>query len=205
MFASNLLFMKKLSLLLLASVITLMAFAQNSNDPTYGYGAVKTQNGKVVFVKDNIHYRTSDTEDVYNYILAWAKGRYVKPIVLSGKIRESESESITIKSTEPLTFKKTAIITDEAKISYTLTILFKDGTCELTFTDISYTYEEEREGGGGMSFTAEEWITDKESFNKSGTKMLKSTGKFRVKTIDLVSSITEDIQKAATISFEGVE
>ncbi len=204
MFASKLLFMKKLYLLLLASVITIMAFAQNASDPTYGYGAVKTQDGKVVFVKDNIHFRTSDIEDVYNSILSWAKGRYVKPIVLSGKIRESENESITIKSTEPLTFKKTAIITDEAKISYMLTILFKDGTCELTFTDISYTYEEEREGGG-MSFTAEEWITDKESFNKSGSKMLKSTGKFRIKTIDLVNSISEEIQKAATICFESVE
>ena len=39
--------------------------------------------------------------------------------------------------------------------------------------------------GGPKIFTAEDWITDKEAYNRKGTKLLKSTGKFRFKTIDL--------------------
>ena len=44
------------------------------------------------------------------------------------------------------------------------------------------------------SFTAEDWITDSEAFNRKGTKFLKSTGKFRIKTIDLKDAL---FQKAA--------
>ena len=55
---------------------------------------------------------------------------------------------------------------------------------KLKITDIKYRYEEGREGGGRI-FPAEDWITDKEAYNKKGTRFLKSTGKFRIKTIDL--------------------
>ena len=64
-------------------------------------------------------------------------------------------------------------------------------------TDIKYRYEEGREGGG-QAFTAEEWITDKEAYNKKKTKFLKSTGKFRIKTIDLKDSLFSKAADAVT-------
>ena len=83
-----------------------------------------------------------------------------------------------------IVFKSTAFVADESKISYNFSIVVKDNSFTLKMTDIKYRYEEGREGGGKL-FPAEDWITDKEAFNKRGTKFLKSTGKFRIKTIDL--------------------
>ena len=44
---------------------------------------------------------------------------------------------------------------------------------------------------GTVDFTAEEWITDEEAFNRKGTKMLPATGKFRMKTIDLMDELAK--------------
>jgi colicin import membrane protein len=67
----------------------------------------------------------------------------------------------------------------------------------MTMTDIKYRYEEGREGGG-KAFTAEDWITDKEAYNRKGTKFLKSTGKFRIKTIDMKDILFSKAAEALT-------
>jgi hypothetical protein len=96
-----------------------------------------------------------------------------------------------------LIFKNTALVTDLTKINYNLNFAVKEvngkKVCTVTMTDISYVYEEEREGGG--SFTAEEWITDDEAFNRNKTKFLKTTGKFRIKTIDLFEMIANQTKE----------
>ena len=66
-------------------------------------------------------------------------------------------------------------------------------------TDIKYRYEEGREGGGKI-FPAEDWITDKEAYNKKGTKFLKSTGKFRIKTIDLKDLLFQKASDAISVN-----
>lgn len=185
--------MKKALLTLIIGFLTSVVLAQTGSDPTYGFGAVPVQDGKVTFVRE-IGCSGSDFSTAFRTISAFMKGRYVKPIVLSGKISESDTD-MTIHSSEKLTFKKTALVTDEAEISYTLSVKITHGKCTLTFTDISYSYEEEREGSG-MHFTAEEWITDEEAFNRSGSKLLKMTGKFRIKTIDLVNDIAKQVEDA---------
>jgi colicin import membrane protein len=87
-----------------------------------------------------------------------------------------------------IVFKSTAFVADESKISYNFQVAVKDGTFTMKMTDIKYRYEEGREGGGQI-FPAEDWITDKEAYNRKGTKFLKSTGKFRIKTIDLKDNL----------------
>lgn len=93
-----------------------------------------------------------------------------------------------------LVFKNSALVTDMAKISYNLNFAIKEAngkkSCVVTMTDISYLYEEDREEGG-FSFAAEDWITDDEAFNKNKTKFLRTTGKFRIKTIDLYNEIVD--------------
>ena len=58
---------------------------------------------------------------------------------------------------------------------------------------ITYWYDEEYKGG--EHFTAEEYITDAEAFNKK-SKLLKKPGKFRVKTIDLKNSLATELKEA---------
>ena len=186
--------MRKYYLLLAFCAISVLALAQTGTDPVYGFGAVPTVNGQVVFERE-INCEGLESGEIMKAVTSWAKGRYVYPIVLSGKVKENPDNGVSITTTEILTFKKTAIITDESKITYSLDITVEKGKCLLKMSDISYRYEEEREGGG-MQFTAEEWITDREAFNKSGSKMLKTTGKFRIKTIDLVNSLQESLATA---------
>ena len=185
--------MKKLGLLCLLSLLSVMAFAQAGDDAYYGFGKVPVKDGLVVFNRE-IPFDTSKTtpEDVYSTILQWIKGRFVKPIVLSGRVRETPDNGIAVNAEEYLVFRKTALLTDRTRINYNMTVKVSDNLCTLTLTDINYWYEEERDGG--TRFSAEDWITDNEAFNKKGTKMFKTTGKFRVKTIDLVNNFEKEIK-----------
>lgn len=185
--------MKKTLLTFIVGLLASVTLAQTGSDPTYGFGTVPVQDGKVTFVRE-IACNGYDLSTAFKTVSAFMKGRYVKPIVLSGRISESDTD-MSIRATEKLTFKKTALVTDETEISYTLSVKIADEKCILTFTDIAYSYEEEREGSG-MHFTAEEWITDEEAFNRSGSKLLKMTGKFRIKTIDMVNDIAKQVEDA---------
>jgi hypothetical protein len=60
--------------------------------------------------------------------------------------------------------------------------------------NIRYLYDENR--NGGERYSAEELITDEECMNKDKTKLLKTIGKFRRKTIDLKDELFLDASKA---------
>ena len=119
-------------------------------------------------------------------LLNWAKGRFAQPYAQAGRIlnEDAATRRCIFHVDQVIVFKSTAFVADESKISYNFSIVVKDNSFTLKMTDIKYRYEEGREGGGKL-FPAEDWITDKEAFNKRGTKFLKSAGKFRIKTIDL--------------------
>ena len=116
----------------------------------------------------------------------WAKGRFAQPYAQSGRIlnEDSQTHRFIFHVDQIIVFKSTGFVADESKISYNFSVAVKNGQFTMTMTDIKYRYEEGREGGGKI-FPAEDWITDKEAYNRKGTKFLKSTGKFRIKTIDL--------------------
>ncbi len=185
--------MKKTSLLILFSLLSVIAFSQTGDDVFYGFGKVPVKDGMVVFNRE-IPFDASKvaSENIYNNILQWIKGRFVKPIVLSGRVKETPDSGIAVSAEEYLVFRKTALLTDRTRINYNMTVTVSGSSCILTITDINYWYEEERDGG--VRFTAEDWITDSEAFNRKGTKMMKTTGKFRVKTIDLVNSFEKEIK-----------
>lgn len=185
--------MKKTSLLILFSLLSVIAFSQTGDDAFYGFGKVPVKDGMVVFNRE-IPFDASKvaSENIYSNILQWIKGRFVKPIVLSGRVRETPDSGIAVSAEEYLVFRKTALLTDRTRINYNMTVKVSESSCILTVTDINYWYEEERDGGA--RFTAEDWITDSEAFNRKGTKLMKTTGKFRVKTIDLVNSFEKEIK-----------
>lgn len=181
--------MKKALLTIVGLLITLFAVAKvgNEQNPKYGKGAVpQDENGDVYFtqtvkIPDNI-----STDICYETLMNWAKGRFAQPYALSGRIlnEDAKTHRFIFHVDQILVFKSTGFVADESNISYNFSVAVKDGEFTMTMTDIKYRYEEGREGGG-KAFTAEDWITDKEAYNRKGTKFLKSTGKFRIKTIDL--------------------
>ena len=181
--------MKKTLLTIAALLVTLFVFAKQSNeqDPKYGKGAVPVdENGSVYFTQTFDIPEGMSEDRCYEILMNWAKGRFALPYANAGRIlnEDAESRRFIFHVDQMIVFKSTPLSADESKISYNFSAVVKDGKFTLQITDIKYRYEEGREGGGKI-FPAEDWITDEEAYNRKGTKFLKSTGKFRIKTIDL--------------------
>lgn len=181
--------MKKALLTMVGLLITLFAFAKDNyeQNPKYGRGAVpEDENGNVYFTQTVIIPENMSEDICYEILMNWAKGRFAQPYAQAGRIlnEDSKTRRFIFHVDQMIVFKNTALVADESKISYNFSVAVKDGQFTMTMTDIKYRYEEGREGGG-KAFPAEDWITDKEAYNRAGTKFLRSTGKFRIKTIDL--------------------
>ena len=181
--------MKKALFTITALLVSLIAFAKQSNeqDPKYGKGAVPVdENGSVYFTQTFDIPEGMSEDRCYELLFNWAKGRFALPYANAGRVlnEDAESRRYIFHVDQMIVFKSTALSADESKISYNFSAVVKDRKFTLKITDIKYRYEEGREGGGKI-FPAEDWITDQEAYNRKGTKFLKSTGKFRIKTIDL--------------------
>lgn len=160
----------------------------------YGVGAVPVMNGRVLFERD-VNNINASTQDVYTKALKWVEQRFVQPTVLKSKIVENDPQvgRIVVSAEEYLTFRNTFLTLDRTRINYLLEITAKDRGYTMKMTRITYWYEEER--NGGQKFTAEEWITDDECFNEKQTRLLRSTGKFRIKTIDLIDTLSRKLSE----------
>lgn len=185
--------MNKGLLTIVCLMVTILVSARgvNEQDPKYGKGAVPVdENGSVCFTRTVQIPDGMSADKCYEILLNWAKGRFAKPYVQAGRIlnEDSGTHRYIFHVDQTIVFKSTAFVADESKISYNFQVAVKDGTFTMKMTDIKYRYEEGREGGGKI-FPAEDWITDKEAYNRKGTKFLKSTGKFRIKTIDLKENL----------------
>lgn len=185
--------MNKGLLAIVCLMVTILVSAKgvNEQDPKYGKGAVPVdENGSVCFTRTVQIPDGMSADKCYEILLNWAKGRFAKPYVQAGRIlnEDSGTHRYIFHVDQTIVFKSTAFVADESKISYNFQVAVKDGTFTMKMTDIKYRYEEGREGGGKI-FPAEDWITDKEAYNRKGTKFLKSTGKFRIKTIDLKENL----------------
>lgn len=205
-----------LALVLPLSTATVMAqglFSKKEYDggrqdrSVYMQGAVPEFNGKVVFNK-HIEATGKSKGDLYKKMLQWASFRF-NPETEYGKwpnadyfknteyarVLKAEEENglLKIQGNEDMIFTNKALAKDMAIASYILTLNCTDGGIDVEMSNISYTYS--------LSDTperieAEDWITDKEAFNKKG-QLSKGSGKFRVKTIDLKDSLFEEIEAAA--------
>ena len=196
--------MKKLFLTLLGLLVTALSFARGVNelDPKYAKGAVpQDENGRVYFEYTAPIPAGMDADRCYEMLLNWAKGRFAQPYAQAGRIlnEDAATRRCIFHVDQVIVFKSTAFVADESKISYNFSIVVKDNSFTLKMTDIKYRYEEGRESA--KSFTAEDWITDSEAFNRKGTKFLKSTGKFRIKTIDLKDLLFQKATDAVAGNF----
>ena len=179
--------MRKHIFSLLAILVSLTVSAKGSIDPKYAEGAVPVdENGSVFFSHTIDIPEQLSQDDCYKMILSWAKGRFAKPYAQAGRIisENEDTRRFVVHVNQTLTFKHTGMVIDESDIEFNFSVAVGEKSVTAVITDIRYRYEEGREGGG-MAFTAEEWITDEEAFNAKHTKFYKRVGKFRIKTIDM--------------------
>lgn len=184
--------MKRIALTLACCLCILGMSAQV--DKKYGIGAVPVVNGRVLLER-NVNALSASSQQVFEQAQKWVEQRFVKPTVLKAKVVETDAEAgrIVVNAEEYLTFRNTFFVLDRTRINYWLEITAKEGGFDMKMTRIGYWYEEER--NGGQKFNAEEWITDDECFNEKKTRLLRSTGKFRIKTIDLIDTLSRDLSK----------
>lgn len=171
-------------------------------DPKYLLGAVPEVDGIVTFQK-NFSVTDKNEQQIYDILLA-----YIKNSILENAIRDQQPEytriiseergegSIVARIEEYMTFNKAFLSLDRTRFRYLLNVTVKGQKVNIALTQISYYYNEDMEGKNGVTYKAEEWITDKLAVNKAGTKLYPRSGKFRRMTVDRAQEIFEGFMDA---------
>lgn len=172
-------------------------------DAKYLAGAVPEVDGKVVFTLDkDVPGQSADEiyQKVYAVMQQFVAETQDKDIDPGSRIVAVNKAEHTIVANmkEWLVFSSSFIQLDRTQMNYILVATASDHHINVTMQRINYAYEMNR-GDNGMQVKAEEWITDKVGLNKKMTKLAKSSGKFRMKTIDRKDNIFSRISKALGI------
>ena len=210
--------MKKLIALALIITLALPASAQRTligsknkttaqvDNSAYMAGAVPEINGKVTFTQ-TINAPDKSKAELCKALSSWASLRFMPETesgIWSDPAYYKNLENSAVKLADPLAgklicygneeqvFSNRILAKDFTVINYTLNIDVKDGQVVATMTDIVYSYALSDEP---EDITAESWITDAEAITKKG-KLMKVSGKFRIKTIDVKDQLFKDIAKA---------
>ena len=165
-----------------------------NEDEAYLAGAVPEVNGKVVF-NERFALPGMTAAEVYQktYSLLTAQTHDEHQASGSRIVLVNEDEhTIVGKYCEWLVFNNSLLSLDRTKFDYTLIAHCEDNAIALTLCRISYAYEENR--SSGFKASAEELISDSVALNKKRTKLFKTNGKFRKKTIDRVNEIFKTLQ-----------
>lgn len=182
---------------MIMGVLMLLPLALQAQEPAkYLAGAVPEVNGKVLFTTqlsvDN------NKSEVFQTMEKWAESLTGRNTAIGNKNRiaykdEGKGE-IVYTGEEWMVFSSSGFSLDRTRIYYNLRILCENNLATIQMVNIRYLYDGNR--NGGERYSAEELITDEECMNKDKTKLLKTIGKFRRKTIDLKDELFLDASKA---------
>lgn len=189
--------MKKILLILLLC-LPVAVNATTDYDKKYMAGAVPEVNGQVVF-QQTFAVKGKNKQEIYEVMKAFIEKMIGEDIQMERTritMDKPETGCITARFEEWLEFKKKILYWDRTRFNYMLIVECSDGKCHMEITQISYYYQEDMDGKNGVTYKAEEWITDAEALNKNKTKMYPISSKFRIKTIDRVNQIFENAREA---------
>lgn len=190
--------MKKILLLLLC--IPMLALAKEKDDSKYLAGAVPEVNGQVVF-QQTFSVKGKNKQQIYdvmkNFVTALIAEKNQLPKTRLAA-EDADQGLLVVRVEEWMEFKKKPLAWDRTRFRYLLKIECADEKCHMELNQISYYYEEDMDGFNGKTFRAEEWINDANALNKSQTKLLWGSAKFRRKTVDRA----EELFKEARDAFE---
>lgn len=186
--------MKKLLLAFLL-MLPLLAIAKNPVSAKYLKGGVPEENGVIVFHK-SFSVPNMSGDKIYSTLYNYINKAVIEPAIHEKRTRilsdGKEDGLIVARVEEYMTFSHVFLNLDRTRFIYQLQAKIEDKKINLSISQISYYYNEDREGNGGITYKAEEWISDAEAINKKGTKLYPRSGKFRIKTIDRVEEIFEN-------------
>lgn len=178
--------------------------AKTGENPKYLAGTVPEVDGKVVFkLEKDVPDMTADDiyTKVYNAILAITKEENQFPQSKIAVVNKSQ-HIVAARLKEWMVFQNSFLALDRTIFNYTLIARADDGHLTLTMERLNYQYEQERtDTNSGMAITAEQWITDRQALTRKGNKLVKSSGKFRRKTIDRKDYIFGLVCKALNVKY----
>ncbi|MBQ6694027.1 MAG: DUF4468 domain-containing protein [Bacteroidaceae bacterium] len=183
-------------LLLISTTASAQLFKPKENKPAdskYLAGEVPIENNRVVF-RQNIDAPGLSSSQIMQIAQTWYKERFVEPTVISAKeIKNDGSHTFEAKVEEYIVFKKKLFVLNRARIYYYLTLNAEDGKCEFIMSRITYWHDDENPDGG-TRYNAEELITDEKAIDaEKRDKLVKTPGKFRIKTIDLKNTLFTEL------------
>lgn len=172
---------------MLAMLVSLPAIAQKGGIPQkYAAGTVPVVDGEVVFTQSVEIPQTRAKSDVYTALLSMAQGLTKEENALpQSRVSVSDENAglIAVNMEEWMYFKRKAWVTDRTRFYYQLLMQVEGSKLTLTLRNMRYYYDEERQSGG-VTYSANKWITDDVAIVKHGTKLSRLSGKFRTHTID---------------------
>jgi hypothetical protein len=190
--------MKKIFLTLLF-LLPIYATANSPVNDKYLKGGVPEENGIIIFRKSfSVPNMSSDM--IYSTLYNYVTKVIIEPAIHEQRTRilsdGKEDGLIVAKVEEYMTFRHVFLNLDRTRFIYQLQAQVKGNKVNLAISQISYYYDEDSDGNGGITYKGEEWISDAEAVNKKGTKLYPRSGKFRIKTIDRVEEIFEGFMDA---------
>lgn len=183
--------MKKILLLAMLCMPFVLLAKEKRDDSKYLVGAVPEVNGQVIFKQTFAIENKSQTEiytvmKTYLQKLTKAENQLRRTQIV---LEDSLNGKLIGRFEEWMVFKKKPFVLDRTRFRYMLAIVCSDEKCHMEVYQLSYYYEEDLEGNNGRTYRAEDWINDENALNKSKTKLLWGTGKFRRKTVDRIDEI----------------
>lgn len=181
---------------LLCLPLCLMAVKKDyMKNPKYLLGAVPEVEGIVTFQK-SFSVTDKSEQQIYDILRAYISNSIIGNAIQNQQpeytrviSEEKESGTVVARIEEYMTFSKVFLNLDRTRFRYLLSATVKGQKVNLVITQISYYYNEDMDGKNGVTYKAEEWITDKLAVNKKGTKLYPRSGKFRRMTVDRVEEI----------------
>lgn len=169
-------------------------------DPKYLLGAVPEVEGVVTFQK-NFSVTDKSEQQIYDILLAYINNSIIGNAIQNQQYsrlisEERENGTIVARIEEYMTFSHVFLNLDRTRFRYLLCAKVTGQKVNLTITQVSYYYNEDREGNNGVNYKAEEWITDAVAVNKKGTRLYPRSGKFRMMTVERVQEIFEGFMDA---------
>lgn len=185
--------MKKILLALLL-VLPLSVFAKG-DDSKYLEGAVPEVNGIVTFHKA-FGLPGKSKKEIYDVMKAYMQNMVDKSIpspINYARFLQDTPDTLVAQVCEFQVYKQKFLNLDRSRFRFTMNVIIENGKVSLDITRISYYYQEDMEGNNGITYRAEEWISDKAALNKAKTKLLPKSDKFRRKTVDRAEELFEEI------------
>lgn len=198
--------LKKLLFALALCIVPYISAAQQiDSDDIARYsarGAVPTTSSGAVEWRQTTACPGVTADVIYDRLSAWLYDRITRSATGSrSRItrRNADTGDLSAWLQETLVFRRSALVSDEALMTYHLALHVVDGSYDVVISRISYRYDAMQTDNLAESpdMPAEEWITDPNAITRSGKLHRIGGRKFRIHTLAHIEKLLATLSSQA--------